>query len=59
MYKTKTTFTISAAHQLSLDYDSPCSRLHGHNWVITVYCKSDMLDHNGMLIDFKKIKDLQ
>lgn len=58
MYKTKTTFTISAAHKLNLDYDSPCSHFHGHNWVITVYCQSDKLNKNDMLIDFKQIKDL-
>lgn len=58
MYRTKTTFTISAAHKLNLDYESPCSSLHGHNWRITVYCKSDELDKNGMVIDFRLIKRL-
>lgn len=56
MYYTQTTFTISAAHQLDLDYQSPCGNLHGHNWNITVHCKSAGLDNAGMVMDFKTIK---
>ncbi|MBQ6659367.1 MAG: 6-carboxytetrahydropterin synthase, partial [Prevotella sp.] len=40
MYYVKKTMEISAAHQLQLDYESKCTNLHGHNWIITVYCKS-------------------
>lgn len=58
MYTAETTFTISAAHRLALDYESPCSNWHGHNWKITVICKSETLDQNGMVLDFKKIKTL-
>ena len=49
---------ISAAHQLQLDYKSKCTNLHGHNWIITVYCKSKELDQNGMVVDFTHIKEL-
>lgn len=56
MYTVETTFTISAAHQLHLDYRSECSCLHGHNWKITVRCKSKDLNRNGMVLDFKHIK---
>jgi 6-pyruvoyltetrahydropterin/6-carboxytetrahydropterin synthase len=47
---------ISASHRLTLDYESKCTRLHGHNWIITLYCKSKELDQNGMVIDFAEIK---
>ena len=30
----------------------------GHNWIITVYCKSKELNANGMVIDFKHIKNM-
>lgn len=30
----------------------------GHNWIITVYCKSKTLNENGMVIDFKHIKNI-
>jgi 6-pyruvoyltetrahydropterin/6-carboxytetrahydropterin synthase len=47
---------IAGAHQLSLDYKSKCQDLHGHNWIIVVYCQSETLDENGMVIDFTHIK---
>ena len=62
MYKIKTVIEISAAHKLCLDYDSPCSELHGHNWRIVVHCSAKELNQNGMIADFahlkRKIKDL-
>ena len=47
---------ISASHQLALDYESKCCKMHGHNWIITVFCKGEELNHNGMLVDFVEIK---
>jgi 6-pyruvoyltetrahydropterin/6-carboxytetrahydropterin synthase len=58
MYTIKKTFEVSAAHKLKLNYPSPCQELHGHNWKITVFCRSEQLDENGMVIDFSKIKKL-
>jgi 6-pyruvoyltetrahydropterin/6-carboxytetrahydropterin synthase len=49
---------ISGAHNLVLNYDSPCERPHGHNWIITVEIKGDTLNSNGMLIDFQCIKSV-
>ena len=49
---------VSGAHNLNLNYESKCQNLHGHNWIITVFCKSETLDENGMVIDFTKIKTL-
>jgi len=56
MFYLQKTMEISGSHKLKLNYDSPCSRVHGHNWMVTVYCKSDKLDENGMIVDFSKIK---
>ena len=56
MYYIKKRIEISASHKLKLDYDSKCSQLHGHNWVIEIYCKSEALNHNGMVVDFTDIK---
>ena len=39
-------------------YESKCKNLHGHNWVIYVTCQSEKLDANGMVVDFKHIKNL-
>ena len=47
---------ISAAHKLILPYRSKCASLHGHNWIITVHCRSKELNADGMVIDFSHIK---
>ena len=56
MFYLRKTFEVSGAHRLEVDYPSKCAQLHGHNWVITVYCRSSELDRNGMVIDFSEIK---
>lgn len=56
MYYLSKKMEIAASHHLDLDYPSPCSRLHGHNYSVEVFCKSETLDGNGMVTDFKSIK---
>lgn len=56
MYYVTKTLEISAAHKLALDYESKCTAIHGHNWIITVHCKAHELDRNGMVTDFTHIK---
>lgn len=56
MYYVSKRMEISAAHCLSLSYDSPCNGEHGHNWIITVHCKASALNDDGMVIDFAQIK---
>lgn len=58
MYTVTKRLEVSAAHHLTLDYESKCQHLHGHNWIIYVTCQREELDHNGMVIDFKKIKEI-
>ena len=57
MYYVTKRMEIAGAHKLQLDYESKCQNLHGHNWIIIVYCKSEQLDTNGMVYDFKHIKN--
>ncbi len=56
MYYIKKRFEISAAHRLSLSYESKCTALHGHNWVVTVECKAKELNKDGMVVDFTHVK---
>ena len=56
MYYIEKTFEISASHRLSLPYESKCVKMHGHNWLITLYCKSRQLNESGMVVDFGEIK---
>lgn len=57
MYYVSKKMEISAAHQLHLDYESKCKNLHGHGWWVVVYCRANTLNHNGMVVDFKTIKN--
>ena len=56
MYYVTKRMEIAASHHLELSYPSKCSQLHGHNWIITVYCKSASLNADGMVVDFTSIK---
>ena len=56
MYTITKRLEISAAHQLSLSYESKCEQLHGHNWIITIHCKAKELNADGMVVDFTHIK---
>lgn len=55
MYELTVKATFSAAHSLR-DYEGPCSRLHGHNWVVEVAVCGEILQPNGILIDFGEVK---
>lgn len=56
MYYVSKRMEIAAAHQLDLPYESKCTNLHGHNYVVVVYCKARELNECGMVVDFAKIK---
>lgn len=56
MYYVSKKMEIAACHHLSLSYESKCESLHGHNFCITVYCKAKELNKDGMVVDFKHIK---
>lgn len=57
MYYVSKRLEIAFAHSLSLNYESKCSRLHGHNAVVMVFCCARELDRNGMVTDFTHIKE--
>lgn len=49
---------IAGAHRLDLPYESKCTNLHGHNWIITVHCMAEKLTDYGMVVDFAKVKEV-
>jgi 6-pyruvoyltetrahydropterin/6-carboxytetrahydropterin synthase len=57
MYYLKKKIEISASHRLNLSYKSKCENLHGHNWIIDIYCKAEELNKDGMVEDFTTIKE--
>ena len=58
MYYVSKRMEIAGAHNLTLNYESKCQNLLGHNWIVTVYCKSKNLNENGMVEDFTNIKKM-
>lgn len=46
---------FSAAHSLR-GYNGNCSNLHGHNWVVQIFIRSEKLDDVGIAMDFKILK---
>lgn len=57
MYYVTKTMEISGSHSLTLSYPSKCANIHGHNWVVTVYCRARELNADGMVVDFTSIKE--
>ncbi len=58
MYYVSKRMEIAMAHHLTTSYDTRCHQLHGHNAVVTVYCCAERLNEDGMVVDFKKVKDI-
>ncbi|MDD4416954.1 MULTISPECIES: 6-pyruvoyl trahydropterin synthase family protein [unclassified Proteiniphilum] len=57
MYKISKKFSFSAAHSLfGLRDDHPCSRVHGHNYVVTIHLRSKDLNEQGFVRDYNELK---
>ncbi len=56
MYELKIEDAFAAAHNLR-EYQGQCEDLHGHNWKVEVVVQADRLDHIGLAIDFKELKN--
>lgn len=57
MFKISKEFAFSAAHQLwGLPDHHPCSRMHGHNYVVKVHLKSATLNETGFVRDYNELK---
>jgi 6-pyruvoyltetrahydropterin/6-carboxytetrahydropterin synthase len=49
--------SFAAAHSLP-KYDGPCSRLHGHEWVVEVEVSGELTVDRDMVMDFVQLKAL-
>ena len=54
----KTYKDIPFAHRQPL-HEGACSKIHGHNWSITIEFEAKTLDSNGFVVDFGKLKYLK
>ena len=57
VYELTVKTNFAAAHSLR-NYPGECASLHGHTWVVEVSVVGRELDDAGMLVDFKKLKQL-
>lgn len=58
IYRVRKRCEIAGSHRLSLPYESPCSRPHGHNWIVTFDIESKAVNSRGMVIDFSHLSTL-
>ncbi|WP_116472835.1 6-carboxytetrahydropterin synthase QueD [Zobellella maritima] len=57
MFTIRKEFHFSASHQLKqMPAHHPCSRLHGHNYVVEIELKSETLDQYGFVRDYLELK---
>ena len=56
MYRVGREVHFSYGHRL-LEHDGKCANLHGHNGRVIVEVSSQMLNHQGMVMDFYKIRE--
>ena len=60
MYSIKKEFHFSASHQLNgLSSEHPCARLHGHNYIIVIELKTDILDNIGFVQDYRELGNIK
>jgi 6-pyruvoyltetrahydropterin/6-carboxytetrahydropterin synthase len=48
--------SFAAAHRL-IGYQGKCEELHGHNFFVEAFFSGEKLGDNGLLVDFKILKD--
>lgn len=60
MFTIRKEFHFSASHQLNgLPPEHPCSRNHGHNYVVTVELSTIKLDETGFVTDYRKLEPIK
>jgi 6-pyruvoyltetrahydropterin/6-carboxytetrahydropterin synthase len=60
MYEISKEFHFSASHQLhGLEKGHPCSRVHGHNYVVIVHLRSEQLNKQGFVKDYGELKPIK
>jgi len=57
MFELQYSTSFSAAHRLD-KYEGDCSRIHGHNWRVTVVVQAPELDEMDMAIDLRQLKKI-
>ncbi len=60
MYRISKQFAFSASHQLMrVPEGHPCSRLHGHNYIVEIELSGETLNEAGFVRDYLELGDLK
>lgn len=60
MYTIYKEYHFSASHILpSLPPEHPCSRMHGHNYVVEVELQAEKLNEHGFVRDYRELNELK
>lgn len=60
IYKISKDFHFSSSHVLTgLSSDHPCSRLHGHNYVVRFCLESPTLNDIGFVVDYRELEEIK
>ena len=57
MFEVTVERSFAAGHYLR-EYKGKCENPHGHNYKVRVTLAGEKLDHAGLLLDFKDLKDV-
>lgn len=57
MYRISKEFSFSMGHRLSC-HDGLCKNFHGHNYTVVIGLKCEVLNPNGMVMDFGDLKEI-
>jgi 6-pyruvoyltetrahydropterin/6-carboxytetrahydropterin synthase len=57
MYIIRKKIKFEMGHRLTGAYTKLCKNSHGHSFELELFFRSDKLDEDGFIIDFKLIKD--
>jgi len=58
MYRIRKLVTMEFAHALDSSYTKGCQSIHGHSYELEVFLKSETLNDDGMIVDFKYLKEV-
>ena len=58
MYQLNTYTELEIGHRLMSSYAVRCRNLHGHKYCVDICVESDGLNKDGMVIDFKRLKEI-
>ncbi len=59
MFEISKAHRFEAAHRLVKGYDGNCAHVHGHSWVATFTCRSELLNSVDMARDFSSFKSIR